>query len=191
MTRVAYPRSTCPRSPSALRLPLTRFEVETIELDSLDAAREALLCVRTDGMGMDEVAGRPLPVPARRRFYWRMCRKICSRNFSSVTPGTVLELISREECFHLCRIIAKAEPNVDDPIVKNAPEDRILERHFGELLCARHVHWTNSSHLTRMKATDDSPARRSSLFQFLSDDHFEKLRACSARGALRIRRSHR
>ncbi len=53
------------RQLSALRLPLTRFEVETIELDSLDAAREALLCAREDGMSMEEVAaeGR-YPVPA-------------------------------------------------------------------------------------------------------------------------------
>lgn len=41
---------------SALRLPLTSFEVETLEFDSLDAAREGLLCVRDDGMSMEEVA---------------------------------------------------------------------------------------------------------------------------------------
>ena len=41
---------------AAMRLPLTRFELETMEVDSLDAAREALLCVRDDGMSMTEVA---------------------------------------------------------------------------------------------------------------------------------------
>src|SRR5439155_18740686 len=39
----------------ALRLPLTRFETEVIELESRDAANEALFCVREDGMSMEEV----------------------------------------------------------------------------------------------------------------------------------------
>src|SRR6266702_4668012 len=39
----------------ALRLPLTRFEIEVIELESHDAAREALFCVQQDGMSMEEV----------------------------------------------------------------------------------------------------------------------------------------
>ena len=41
---------------SALRLPLTRFETEVIELESRDAAKEALFCVTEDGMSMEEVA---------------------------------------------------------------------------------------------------------------------------------------
>ena len=39
-----------------LRLPLTRFETEVIELESHDAAKEALFCVQQDGMSMEEVA---------------------------------------------------------------------------------------------------------------------------------------
>ena len=41
---------------AAMRLPLTRIELETMEVDSLDAAREALLCVCEDGMSMSDVA---------------------------------------------------------------------------------------------------------------------------------------
>src|SRR6478609_10785883 len=40
----------------ALRLRLTRFEIELIELESQDAAQEALFCVREDGMSLEEVA---------------------------------------------------------------------------------------------------------------------------------------
>ena len=40
----------------ALRLRLTRFEIELIELESHDAAQEALFCVREDGMSLEEVA---------------------------------------------------------------------------------------------------------------------------------------
>lgn len=127
---------------SALRLPLTRFEVETIEFDSLDAAREALLCVRTDGMGMEEVAGEGRYPYRHAEILLEDVPEDLQQKFLSVTPGTVLEPITREVCFHLCRIVAKSEPDVDDPIVKSRAEDRILERHFGEL-CAQHVHWKN------------------------------------------------
>src|SRR5207237_7944192 len=44
------------REIAALRLPLTRFDLETIELDSLDAARDALRCARHFSMSMEEVA---------------------------------------------------------------------------------------------------------------------------------------
>src|SRR5262249_32977148 len=39
-----------------LRLHLTRFEIEVIELESHDAASEALFCLREDGMSVEEVA---------------------------------------------------------------------------------------------------------------------------------------
>lgn len=127
---------------SALRLPLTQFEVETIEFDSLDAAKEALLCVRQDGLAMAEVA-------AEGRYPYRHTEVLLEdvpedlqQKFLSVTPGTVLEPIVHGEGFHLCRILGKAEPEVDDPVVKTRAEDRILERHFGEL-CARHIQWKN------------------------------------------------
>ncbi len=46
----------CEHEMAAMRLPLTRIALETMEVDSLDAAREALLCVCEDGMSMREVA---------------------------------------------------------------------------------------------------------------------------------------
>lgn len=125
---------------SALRLPLTLFEVETIEFDSLDAAKEALLCVHTDGMEMQEVADEGRYPYRHAEILLEDVPEDLQQKFLSVTPGSVLEPITRGEGFHLCRIIAKAEPNVEDPIVKTRAEERILDRHFGEL-CAQHVQW--------------------------------------------------
>ncbi len=127
---------------SALRLPLTLFEVGTIEFDSLDAAREALLCVRTDGMEMQAVAEEGRYPYRHAEILLEDVPEDLQQKFLSVTPGSVLEPITRGEGFHLCRIAAKAEPNVDDPIVKTRAEERILDRHFGEL-CAQHVQWKN------------------------------------------------
>ena len=59
----------------------------------------------------------------------------------NVTPRAMVPIV-RGEGFHLCRILRKAEPDLDDPLVKSRAEDRILDRHFGEL-CAQHIRWKN------------------------------------------------
>ena len=117
----------------ALRLPLTRFETEMIEVESLDAAREVLFCVREDGMSMQEVAtegGYPyrradfiledLPVDAQHRFL-------------SVSAGEMLKPVAHGDGFELCRILKKIEPQPDDPKVKSRIDRRLLDRHFAEL----------------------------------------------------------
>src|SRR5207247_850253 len=117
----------------ALRLPLTRFETEVIEVESIDAAREALFCVREDGMSMEEVAtegGYPyrradfiledLPVDAQHRFL-------------SVSSGEVLKSLAHSDGFELCRILKKIEPHPEDPNVKSRIDQRLLDRHFAEL----------------------------------------------------------
>jgi hypothetical protein len=117
----------------ALRLPLTRFETEMIEVESLDAAREALFCVREDGMSMEEVAtegGYPyrradfiledLPVDAQHRFL-------------SVSAGEVLKPLAHGDGFELCRILKKIEPQPNDPNVKSRIDQRLIDRHFAEL----------------------------------------------------------
>jgi hypothetical protein len=117
----------------ALRLPLTRFETEMIGVESLDAAREALFCVREDGMSMEEVAtegGYPyrrvdfiledLPVDAQHRFL-------------SVSAGEILKPLPHGDGFELCRVLRKIEPHADDPSVKSRIDQRLLDRHFAEL----------------------------------------------------------
>jgi hypothetical protein len=116
-----------------LRLPLTRFETEVIELESHDAAQEALFCVREDGMSMEEVAieGR---YPYRRvDFLFEDIPSDVQQKFLSVSPGDVLEPVVRGDGFELCRIIKKIEPQADDPAVGLRIEQRLLDRHFSEL----------------------------------------------------------
>ena len=108
----------------------------------IDATREALLCVRTDGMEMQAVAEEGRYPYRHAEILLEDVPEDLQQKFLSVTPGSVLEPITRGDGFHLCRIIAKAEPNVDDPIVKTRAEERILQRHFDEL-CAHHVQWKN------------------------------------------------
>src|SRR5213082_4295450 len=97
-----------------LRLPLTRFETEVIELESHDAAQEALFCVREDGMSMEEVAveGR---YPYRRvDFVLEDISIDAQQKFHSVSAGHVLEPVGRGDGGELCRVVRKMEPQADD-----------------------------------------------------------------------------
>jgi len=133
-------REACEQEVTALRLPLTRFEVETIELDSLDAAREALLCARDDGMSMEEVAAEGRYPYRHPEVLLEEIPEDLQQKFLSVHPGDILEPIARGDGFHICRIVDKFEPDLDDPMVKQRAEERILNRHFADLT-TRHIQW--------------------------------------------------
>lgn len=125
---------------AALRLPLTSFELETVELDLLDAAREALLCVRDDGISMAEVAEEGRYPYRRTDVLLEDLPEDLQQKFLSVSAGDVLEPIPRGDGFHICRVIKKSEPTADDVAVRDRAERRILERHFSEL-AAKHIQW--------------------------------------------------
>ncbi|PYK67427.1 MAG: hypothetical protein DME50_02615 [Verrucomicrobia bacterium] len=121
------------RELATLRLPLTRFETEVIELESRDAAQEALFCVREDGMSMEEVAAEGRYPYRRADFLLEDIPAEGQQRFLSVSAGDVLEPLPRGDGFELCRIISKVEPQPDDPAVKSRIDQRLLYRHFSEL----------------------------------------------------------
>jgi hypothetical protein len=117
----------------ALRLLLTRFETEMIEVESLDAAREALFCVREDGMSMEEVASEGGYPYRRAEFILEDLPVDAQHRFLSVSAGEMLKPVAHGDGFELCRILKKIEPQPDDPNVKSRIDQRLLDRHFAEL----------------------------------------------------------
>jgi hypothetical protein len=116
-----------------LRMPLTRFQAEVIEVDSLDAAREALLCIREDGMSMEEVAGDARYPYRQITFRHEEVPPDWQQKFWSVGAGGLLEPLPRGESFELYRITSKNEPNLSETIVQERIDERLLERHFSAL----------------------------------------------------------
>lgn len=117
----------------ALRLRLTRFEIERIELESHDAAKEALFCVREDGMSMEEVAtdgGYPY---RRAEFLMEDLPADAQQKYLSISQGDLLEPIPHGDGFELCRIIKKVEPRLEDPMVKSRIDQRLLDHYFSDL----------------------------------------------------------
>src|SRR6266536_4239382 len=117
----------------ALGLPLTRFETEVIELESLDAAREALFCVREDGMSMEEVATEGRYPYRRADFLLEDLPVDAQQKYLSVSPGHMLEPMPHGDGFELCRIIKKVEPRLEDPTVKSRVDQRLLDQYFSDL----------------------------------------------------------
>ena len=117
----------------ALRLHLTRFEIELIELESHDAAKEALFCVREDGMSMEEVATEGRYPYRRAEFLLEDLPADAQQKYLSVSAGNVLEPIPHGDGFELCRIITKIEPQADDPSVKSRVDQRLLDQYFSDL----------------------------------------------------------
>ena len=122
------------RELASLRLPLTRFETEVIELESRDAAQEALFCVREDGMSLEEVADEGRYPYHRRDFFLQDLDAQTQQKFLSVGTDQLLEPIPRTEGFELCHVLKRVEPQADDPAIHGLVSQHLLARYFSELI---------------------------------------------------------
>jgi hypothetical protein len=117
-----------------LRLSLTQFEIEIVGLESRDAAKEALFCVREDGMSMEQVATEGRYPYRRVDFVLEDIPADVQQGFLGVSAGDVLEPVERGDGFELCRIVKRIEPHLDDPKIRSRIDQRLHDRHFSELI---------------------------------------------------------
>ncbi len=118
---------------ATMRMPLTRFEAEVIQVESRDAAKEALFCIREDGMSMEEVAAEGRYPYNNVSFLRQDVPPDLQQRFLSVAVDDILEPVARGDGFELYRIVKKVEPQPDDPEVQLRIDRRLVERHFSEL----------------------------------------------------------
>lgn len=126
------------RQLATMRMALTQFEAEVVELESLDAAKEAMLCIRQDGMSMKEVATEGRYPYRELRFLHEQVPEEFKQKFWSATPGEILAPLPHADGFELYRIVKKLEPKPDDPNVQQRIDARLLERQFSALT-SKHV----------------------------------------------------
>lgn len=128
------------RELATMRLPLTRLDVEMLEVESKDAASEASLCVTVDGLSMEEV-GREGRYPFRRtQILLEDIDADLQQKFLSVPPGSVIDPVARGDGYQLWRIVEKLEPNAEDPVVQERVDRRLLDLHFTKLV-ANNIQW--------------------------------------------------
>ncbi len=118
----------------AMRLPLTKLSVEIVELESLDAAREAALCVTEDGIPMPDLAKEERYPYHKTEFLLEEVDETLQRMFLGAADGSVLPPIGSDGRFQLCRLIRKTEPDLSDESIAERIDARILDNHFADLL---------------------------------------------------------
>lgn len=128
------------RTLSLLRLPLTRAALETIEVESCDAAREAFLCVSEDDASIAAVASDGRYPYRRTEVVLEDLPAELQRQILCAAPGEVLEPIKQGDSFQVVRLIAKIDADLSNAQVRERVERQILERHFSEL-AAKCVRW--------------------------------------------------
>jgi hypothetical protein len=128
------------RELGSMQLNFTRFELETVEVDSRDAAAEVVACVRNDGMEMSEVAEESRFPFHRSDVLLEDIPSEQQQRFLSVKAGALFEPIPRGDAFEVWRVKTRTEPSLQDPIIRARLERRIVDRCFNELL-SKHVDW--------------------------------------------------
>jgi hypothetical protein len=128
------------RELQSMRLNLTRFELETIEVDSRDAAAEVIACVRSDGMEMSEVAEQSRYPFRESEILLEDLPPELQQNFLSAKAGALLEPIAREDGFEVCRVKTRGDPALSDAKVRERLQKQIQRRHFSELV-SKHIDW--------------------------------------------------
>jgi len=123
---------------NAMRLPLTRVEIASLELDSPDAAQEFFVSCNTDGMGMIELA-RETGFNVERAEHWLdSLDESLQRRMLSAAEGSVIEPVENGGRFTLFQVIRKIEPTLQDAAVARRIDDLLADRFFSEL-CGRHI----------------------------------------------------
>jgi hypothetical protein len=123
-----------------MRLNLTRFELDTVEVDSRDAAAEVVACVRNDGMEMSEVAEEGRYPFHRSEVLLEDIPPEQQQRFLSVKAGTLFDPIPRGDAFEVWRVKTRTEPSLQDAAIRARLEGRIIERCFNELL-SKYIDW--------------------------------------------------
>lgn len=123
---------------NAMRLPLTRIEIASLELDSPDAAQEFYVSCNTDGLGMIELAGETGFNVERGEHWLDSLEESLQRRMLSASEGAVIEPVAGDGRFTLYQVLRKIEPSLEDAAVVARIDEILTDRFFSEL-CGRHI----------------------------------------------------
>jgi len=110
----------------ANRLEWMRIELDSVAFASESAAREALLCVREDGLSLYDVAAL-----ARRA----VCRTTVTlddlpldrrERFISAEPGSVLGPLEAPAAFEVAKLISRTPPAMSDPVIASRAREQLV-----------------------------------------------------------------
>jgi hypothetical protein len=131
---------TLAREVASNQMEWIRVDCRAIAFPEEGAAREAALCLREDGLDIEEVAGEAdVPIEDVVLYLDQLDPEQHSR-FLGATVGDVIGPVPGNEAFTVYQVVAKVMPSIDDPEIVRRAGERVLAR----LLAAevnRRVRW--------------------------------------------------
>jgi hypothetical protein len=128
------------RMAGSLRLSLLRVDLELLDLESEGAAREALLCVRDDGLTLSQVAPAAGSEVRKLSALLEDLPEKWRQPVLSATFGKVVGPLVAERRYSVCRVESKREPQLERSDVQERVDKALLRQHFLELE-GRHIRW--------------------------------------------------
>src|SRR5262249_25944539 len=116
-----------------------RLELGVIALGDVDAAREALLCMRLDGLDSKAVAGRARTTLRRLSTTVADAPEWLAPHVVGVDEGSVIGPVPHDAGFALLVVESKREPSLDDPAVRERAEASVVARAARRQVAARIV----------------------------------------------------
>lgn len=122
------------------RLEWIRLDCRVIQFPTEALAREAVLCVREDGMGVDEVAESAHAQVHEMRFYLRELDPDLQPRLLAALPQELIGPAPFEEQYALFLVLDKVLPDERAPDLRREIERRALDRAVAEQV-SRRVQW--------------------------------------------------
>jgi hypothetical protein len=105
-----------------------RLHYTALEVPQAGMAREAALCVREDGLSLDEVAGRAGVSTIEREAFLEEVDADLSKPLLSAPTGELVGPVAVKDGFVLLRVNGKVAPMLDDPVIKGLLEEEVPRR---------------------------------------------------------------
>ncbi len=122
-------------------LDLLRVDCQLVTFPSEPLAREAALCVKDDGLAIEEVASEARSELQEASLYIEDMEPGLRTIFRSAAPDALLGPIPWEGQFALVQMLDKVRATPEDPEVRSRAEGHLLDRLFEDLV-ERRVTWT-------------------------------------------------
>src|SRR5262249_53094607 len=110
------------------RLDWLLLELDLLTLAELDAAREALLCVRTDGLELERVAGQAGSSVSRLSTTLSDAPDWLSPHLLGVDRGSLIGPLTHEDGHAVVSVAARHEVNADDGALRARAEQVLVDR---------------------------------------------------------------
>ena len=122
------------------RMEWLRTDVRSLTLGSEDAAQEAALCVRVDGLDLEQVAVAAGGEIATQRLYLEAADPELRPHLLSAEAGSLIGPLRLEGGFRLLELLDKLPPSAADPEIR-ARAERLLRARAADAAVMSEVSW--------------------------------------------------